>query len=87
MDIVEELANIYATKGLATFEGDRICTQTARGLQTAQNAENDGASAAMVTAAGMPRSRRSGTSVAMAWSTTGTRWRIRLKFSSACQSR
>ncbi len=51
MDIVEELANIYATKGLATFEGDRIYTQTARGLQTAQNAENDGASAAMVTAA------------------------------------
>jgi len=51
MDIVEELRNIYATKGLTTFEGDRICSQTAHGLQTARNAENDGASAAMIKAA------------------------------------
>ena len=51
MDIVEELRNIYATKGLETFEGDRICSQTAHGLQTAQNAENHGAAAAMITAA------------------------------------
>ena len=51
MDIVEELRKIYATRGLETFEGDRSCTQSAHGLQTAQNARIAGASAAMITAA------------------------------------
>ena len=51
MTIVDDLAEIYATKGLEIFEGDRLLTQTAHGLQTAAIAEAEGASAAMITAA------------------------------------
>lgn len=51
MTIVEKLAEIYATKGLETFEGDRLVTQTSHGLQTAMIAEREGAPAAMIVAA------------------------------------
>ncbi len=51
MSIVDELVELYATKGFETFEGDRITTQTSHGLQTAMIAEREGASAAMIVAA------------------------------------
>ena len=51
MSIVDELVEIYVSKGLETFEGDRITSQTAHGLQAATIAEAEGASAAMIAAA------------------------------------
>jgi predicted HD phosphohydrolase len=51
MKIIDELIELYATKGFLVFEGDRITTQTSHGLQTAMLAEEDGASAALITAA------------------------------------
>lgn len=51
MSIVDELTEIYATRGLETFEGDRLVTQTSHGLQTAMIAEQEGAPAAMIVAA------------------------------------
>ncbi|MCG8546263.1 MAG: HD domain-containing protein [Alphaproteobacteria bacterium] len=51
MTIVDELSEIYATKGRETFEGDRRVTQTSHGLQTAMIAEQEGAPAAMIVAA------------------------------------
>ena len=51
MTIVDELAEIYATKGFEVYEGDRLTTQTSHGLQTAMIAEQEGASAAMIVAA------------------------------------
>ena len=51
MTIIDELAEIYATKGLETFEGDRRTTQTSHGLQTAMIAEQEGATAPMIVAA------------------------------------
>lgn len=50
MGIVQTLSDIYATKGLATFEGDRRLTQTSHGLQTAMIAEAEGADAGMIVA-------------------------------------
>jgi predicted HD phosphohydrolase len=50
MDIVETLSEIYATKGLTTFEGDRRVTQTSHGLQTAMIAEAEGADSCMIVA-------------------------------------
>jgi phosphonate degradation associated HDIG domain protein len=51
MTIVDTLREIYATRGLETFEGDRRVTQTSHALQTAIIAEAEGASPAMVAAA------------------------------------
>lgn len=51
MSIVDELAEIFATKGFETFEGDRTVTQTSHGLQTAMIAEQEGATAEMIVAA------------------------------------
>lgn len=51
MTIVDELIEIYATRGLETFEGDRITSQTAHGLQAAMIAEAEGASESMIVAA------------------------------------
>lgn len=51
MSIIETLCDIYATKGLETFEGDRRVTQTSHGLQAAMIAEAEGASPEMVAAA------------------------------------
>ena len=42
MTVVDELVEIYATKGRETFEGDRRVTQTSHGLQTAMIAEQEG---------------------------------------------
>lgn len=51
MSIVDELIEIYAIRGLETFEGDRIANQTVHALQAATIAEEEGASAAMIVAA------------------------------------
>jgi phosphonate degradation associated HDIG domain protein len=51
MSFVDEVVEIYATKGLETFEGDCITTQTSHGLQTAMIAEEEGAVAEMIVAA------------------------------------
>ena len=51
MSVIDELEEIYATKGLETFEGDLIITHTSHGLQTAMIAEKEGASAPMIVAA------------------------------------
>lgn len=51
MTIVDDLVDLYATRGFETFEGDRITTQTSHGLQTASLAEAEGAPAAMIVAA------------------------------------
>lgn len=51
MSFVDELIEIYATRGFETFEGDRITTQTSHGLQTAMIAEEEGAPAEMIVAA------------------------------------
>ena len=50
MGIVDILSEIYATKGLETFEGDRRVTQTSHGLQTAMIAEAEGADSRMIVA-------------------------------------
>ena len=51
MSFIEELVEIYATRGFETFEGDRTTTQTSHALQTAAIAEAEGASAEMIVAA------------------------------------
>ena len=51
MDFIEKLRDIYATRGLETFEGDRRVTQTSHALQTAAIAEEEQASPEMIVAA------------------------------------
>ncbi len=51
MSIVDELVEFFATKGIETFEGDRITTQTSHGLRAANIAEAEGGPAAMIVAA------------------------------------
>jgi len=51
MDIIGTLQDIYATRGVETFEGDRRVTQTSHALQTAMIAEAEGAAPCMVAAA------------------------------------
>lgn len=51
MAIADDLAELYATKGLETFEGDRVLTQTAHALQAATLAERAGAQPEMIVAA------------------------------------
>lgn len=51
MAAIKTLQDIYASRGLETFEGDRRVTQTSHALQTAMIAEADGASPVMITAA------------------------------------
>jgi len=50
MRIADTLAEIFATKGLETFEGDRRVSQTSHGLQTAMLAEAEGADASLIVA-------------------------------------
>lgn len=50
MSFIEELRKIYATRGLETYEGDRLVTQTSHALQTAAIAEAEGASPEMIVA-------------------------------------
>lgn len=51
MSIVDELTEIYGTRGFEVFEGDCVTSQTAHGLQSAMIAEQEGASAEMIVAA------------------------------------
>jgi phosphonate degradation associated HDIG domain protein len=50
MRIADTLAEIFATRGLETFEGDRRVSQTSHGLQTAMLAEAEGGDASLIVA-------------------------------------
>lgn len=51
MSFIEELIGIYAKKGVVSFEGDRLLTQTSHAIQTATIAESEGAGPEMIVAA------------------------------------